>query len=326
MDTNNVANGEIKQSVFTVKNVLRALEIILLVFVFCPSFLVSCSGQVVNVNVMTAVGGVSSDIGGQITDPHPVMLICLILPIVMLVVIFSKKMLENKVAMITLICAFVDFVVWLIFRFAVKKFAEENYCKSKTTAVFVFNILALIAIALISVAIIMRKIRLDSDMIQVLSGNGTQNALNQMSSAVTQISGVVSQMASNVTSNKKTPKEPVIGYCQKCGTGIAFGCKFCTSCGTAVPESMIKEAEERKKAEEEAEAARIAAEEAEKKEAEEKAKLATEQVLENNSNENKQVEHIVESDNSAGAVFCQQCGTKLDPDAAFCMSCGAKVK
>ena len=55
-------------------------------------------------------------------------------------------------------------------------------------------------------------------------------------------------------------KEDIIGYCAKCGKPITYGHKFCISCGTPVPESMIAEAEAARKAAEEAARAQIAAE------------------------------------------------------------------
>lgn len=285
-------------SLFTVKKVLRVLELLLIVFVFCPSFLVSCSGQTVNVSVMTAVGGAKA-YGETVADPHPIMLICLVLPIVMLVAIFSKKMIENKVAIITLASAAIDFVVWLIFRFSVKNFAENNYCEFKTTAVYVFNIIVLILIILLAVMVVIKKMSLENDLIQFFTGGGTQNAINQMTNAVKQMSSAVSQMAGNVVNNinEKNTKTPVIGYCQKCGSGIPFDCRFCTSCGTPVPETMILEAE------------------AKRKEEENKIEVSE------HSGEVDGTDSLVEQ-----SIFCSQCGSKIPADSTFCVECGAKVE
>ena len=72
-------------------------------------------------------------------------------------------------------------------------------------------------------------------------------------------------MAGNVAGNirKRTMKEDIIGYCAKCGKPITYGHKFCISCGTPVPESMIAEAEAARKAAEEARRAEEAKREAE---------------------------------------------------------------
>ena len=194
------SNVKQESSLFTVKNVLRMLSLLVIIFVFCPSFLVSCSGQTVNVSVMTAVGGAKA-YGETVSDPHPIMLICLIIPIIMLVVLFLKKMLDNVTAMITLVSAAVDFVVWLFFRSSVKKFAEKNYCEFKTTGVYVFNSIVLILIILLTVMVVIKRLSLDQDLIQVFSGGGTQNALNQMTKAVNQMSSAVSQMAGNANND-----------------------------------------------------------------------------------------------------------------------------
>mgnify|MGYP002513695579 CR=1 FL=1 len=81
---------------FTVRNVLRALCALCTVFVFCPAFLVSCSGQNIKVSVMTAVGGMSA-YGEKVVDPHPIMLVCLLIPVVALVLLFVKKLTDTGI-------------------------------------------------------------------------------------------------------------------------------------------------------------------------------------------------------------------------------------
>lgn len=303
MGESGLTNGNGRKSVFSVKRILKVLSLLCIIFVFCPSFLVSCSGQKVNVSVMTAVSGVSV-YGEKVVDPYPIMLVCLLIPIVMLVLLFIKKFTDNKTALIISICSIVDFVIWLVFRVSVKKIAEENYCEFKTTVWFVINMIVLILVILLSALVVMKKMQMDTDLIMVFSGGGTQDALNQMSATMSQMSSAVTQLAGNVASNisNKAQKENAIGFCSKCGSPIYYGCKFCTSCGTPVPESMIAEAEAAKKAAEEAaeEAARKAAEEAARKE-----------------EEKKEMER---------PLFCQQCGAKLSADAIFCESCGTKIE
>lgn len=301
MNENDVANVTENKSAFTVKRVLQVLSVLGIIFVFCPSFLVSCSGQNINVSVMTAVGGLSA-YGEKVVDPHPIMLVCLLIPIAVLVLLFLKKFTDKKTAGIILICTIVDLVIWLIFRATVKKFAEENYCSFKTTGWYTINMIVMILVILLTVLVIVCKMQLDADLITAFTGGGTQNALNQMSATMSQMSNAVTQIAGNVAGNvsNKVQKENVIGFCSKCGSPIAYDSKFCISCGTPVPESMIAEAE----------AARKAAEEAARKEAEEKARAAEEAA----------------GKESGRPMFCQQCGAKLQSDAMFCESCGTKIK
>lgn len=333
MGENDLTKTTEKASLFTIKNILRILSILCIVFVFCPSFLVSCSGQDVKVSVMTAVGGLETTYGGRIVDPHPIMLICLLIPVISLVLLFMKKFTDNKTALIILTCGLVDFIVWLIFRSSVKKIAEENYCSFKATGVFVVNIIVLLLIILLSALVVIAKMQMDADLITMFSGGGTKEALDQMSATMSQMSSAVSQLAGNVATNignkKQKEKENAIGFCSKCGSPIAYGCKFCTSCGTPVPESMLAEAEAAKKAAEEAlrkeaeERARLAAEEAARKEAEERARLAEEEAKRKEAE--RQAAQAAQS-NNVRPQFCRQCGAKLDADAVFCESCGTKVE
>lgn len=310
MGDNELTNVREKKSMFTVKKILRALSLLCIIFVFCPLFLVSCSGQNINVSVMTAVGGISV-YGEKVVDPYPIMLICLLIPVVVLILLFFKKFTDNKTALIVLICTVVDFIIWLIFRASVKKIAEENYCTFKTTGWYVINIIVMLIIVLLSAYVVMKKMQMDTDLITVFSGGGTQGAINQMSATVNQISSVVTQFAGNVASNinNRTNKENMIGFCSKCGSSISYGCKFCTSCGTPVPESMLAEADAAKKA------------------AEEKVRLEEEakRIEERRSIEAIKAEQVSQNNNER-PMFCQQCGAKLEADEAFCESCGTKVE
>lgn len=293
-----------KKSVFTVKKVLRALSLVCIILVFCPSFLVSCSGETMKVNVMTAIGGVEA-YGEKVVDPHPVMLLCLLIPAAVLVLLFIKKFTDKKTAAIILGGTAVDLVIWFAFRSSVKNLAEENNFEFKTTGWYVLNIIVLILIIVLTALVVASKMQMDADLVSALTGGGAQNMLHQMSSAVTQAAGNAASSIGN-----RTKKEDTIGFCSKCGSPIAYGCKFCTSCGTPVPESMIAEAEEAKRA----------AEEAARKEAEEKARLAAEAEA-----KKKEAEQNGFSEKERPA-FCRQCGAKLGPDAMFCESCGAKIE
>lgn len=330
MGENDLMNASGKKSVFTVKNIVRVFAVLCIIFVFCPSFLVSCSGEKVDVNIMTAVGGVSV-YGENVVDPHPIMLICLLIPVAILVLSFLKKFTDKKTAGIILAGTVGNLIIWLIFRGSVKKIAEENYCSFETTGWYVINIIVMILTILLSLLVVLGKMRMDMDLIMAVTGGGRQATLDQMSAAVNQMSGAVTQLAGNVASNiasnmhNREPKENIIGYCAKCGSPIEYGCKFCISCGAPVPESMLAEAEAAKKAEEEkaraeeearlraAEEARRRAEEAKRKEEERKAAEAAMAV------------QAPQAGSVDRPMFCQNCGTKIEEGAVFCKVCGNKI-
>ena len=190
---------------FRVKRILQMLSFLCIIFVFCPSFLVSCSGQRFKVSAMTAVGGVSV-YGGEAVPPHPAMILTLLLPIGIIFLLSAEKFTEKKTAFVIAICAAVDLAVWMIFRGVVKKAAAETYCEFRTTGWY------------------------------VLAAGKSHNIWRQIPSVI-----------SNVTHAQE--KKNAIGFCCKCGNPITYGCKFCTACGTPVPESILAEGEIRKKEE-----------------------------------------------------------------------------
>ncbi len=305
METSNNVINEEKKSLFTPKKIMRMLSLLCIVFVFCPAFLVSCSGQEIEVDVMTAVGGMSM-YGETVVEPHPIMLICLLLPIVVLVVLFMKKFTAKKVSIISLICMAVDCIVWLVFKTSVKEIAEQNYCEVEVTGWFYLNMVTMLLIVILSFLVLIKVIQMDVNLVAMISGGGTQATINQMSAAVNQMTSAVNKLASNVVSTVGNKNEDRIGFCSKCGSGLTYGSRFCTSCGTEIPADILEEAEKKK-------------EELVRKEAEEKARL---EETENPSNENVNDKNAEKEK----ALFCQQCGVKLEEDAKFCEQCGAKVE
>ena len=166
------------KSLFTARQIMRVLSFICIIVVFCPSFLVSCSGQSKGISVMTAVGGLSV-YGESIAKPQPLMLICLLLPAVILALLFMKKLPEKQNALIIVICGISDFVIWMIFKAVVKKIAEDHYCEFKTTGWYLLNSLALFFLILFALLILLQKLEMDTDILALLSGGGTEGAMNK---------------------------------------------------------------------------------------------------------------------------------------------------
>ncbi|MCR5671044.1 MAG: zinc ribbon domain-containing protein [Butyrivibrio sp.] len=313
-----------KKPVVTVKNILRVLSVLCTIICFCPTFLVSCSGKDINVSAMTAVTGLKSE-GYEFAKPHPAMIVVLLIPILMIVFLFVKTMVDRTVAMVTAVAGGVDFIIWIAFRAGVKKAAEDNYCDFKSTFWFGLNMVSLAVIVLLSVLVVLKVLQMEAELVNAAQAQGAQNALGQLTSSVGQLAGSV---ASSVKT--KVPKEDMIGYCSKCGSQLVYGNKFCTACGTPIPESLIAEAEAARKA---AEEARIAAEEAARKEAEERAKREAEEAARREEEARKQAEAAAQAAPATPVqmvpgskpAFCSQCGAKVSEGAAFCEACGAKL-
>ena len=194
------------KSLFTARQIMRVLSFICIIVVFCPSFLVSCSGQSKGISVMTAVGGLSV-YGESIAKPQPLMLICLLLPAVILALIFMKKLPEKQNALIIVICGISDFVIWMIFKSVVKKIAEDHYCEFKSTGWYLLNNLALFFLILFAILILLQKLEMDTDILSLLSGGGTQGAMNKMSESLAKISDSLTKSSDSVTKASDSPTE-----------------------------------------------------------------------------------------------------------------------
>ena len=186
------------KSLFTARQIMRVLSFICIVVVFCPSFLVSCSGQSKGISVMTAVGGLSV-YGESIAKPQPLMLICLLLPAVILALLFMKKLPEKQNALIIAICGISDFVIWMIFKSVVKKIAEDHYCEFKSTGWYLLNNLALFFLILFALLILLQKLEMDTDILSLLSGGGTEGAMKKMSESLAKISDSLTKSSDSVT-------------------------------------------------------------------------------------------------------------------------------
>lgn len=276
---------------FTIKKILRALSIFCTFFVFMPSFLVSCSGQDVEVNVMTAVSGVEM-YGEKVVDPHPLMLLCLFIPIAVFAITFVKKLVDKSKAALIAALTVVDTILWIVFKSTTKSLADQNYCSFKTTAWYWINFIFLIFIIVLSVLVIIDKFKIDSDLSKSLSNNDTKKVLGQLSDKISEVSNKVTTIAGETISDisKSIKKEDIIGYCVKCGSALTYDSKFCTKCGEPLPDSLKEKAELRKKQIEE-------------------------------DNKIKEKENIVKN-----TKVCKNCGAILDDDSEFCTECGTKVE
>ncbi len=154
---------ERRKSLITLRNIMKVISFLCAIFVFCPSFLVSCSDKKMEVSVMTAVKGVTS-LGETIVEPYPIMLICLLLPIAISISLFVKNLSDEKCAWIITICSLVDIVIWILFRAKVKEMAEKAYCTVETTGWYVINIIVLCMIMLASLLIGIKKIEMDMEL------------------------------------------------------------------------------------------------------------------------------------------------------------------
>ena len=331
-------NGSTQKSFLCARNILKILSVLCLAFAFCPSFFVSCAG---GTNIYVAHGVHGTDVSRS----HPIMLLCYLVPVIAIVILFVKRIADKKGAGIILTMFIIDMIIWIAFRASVKRIAESNYCSFNTTEWYVFNMICMILIILVSVLVALGFLTMDAHFASIISKADKAKAMDQMTETVSRMSSAVSQIASSASTTigskivskegisgycckcgsaiclgQKYSQEEIIGYCSKCGSALSLENKYCSSCGFPVPESMIVDAEEKKKElEKRREEERIA---------EEKRRLAEEQQRLKALEEQQKLQEVADkkdgSSNKA-TIFCPYCGTKLDGDSVFCSNCGKKV-
>ena len=275
------------KSLFTARQIMRVLSFICIVVVFCPSFLVSCSGQSKGISVMTAVGGLSV-YGETIAKPQPLMLVCLLLPAVILALLFMKKLPEKQNALIIVICGISDFVIWMIFKAVVKKIAEDHYCEFKTTGWYLLNNLALFFLILFAILILLQKLEMDTDILSLLSGGGTKEAMNKMSESLAKISDSLTKSSDSVmkSSDSVMKSSDSVMKSSDSGTKVSDSATKSSDSVTKSSDSATKNSE------------------------------AANDLTEKAGSHAEEIEEKPK--------FCQECGKPLDPDAAFCKYCGTK--
>lgn len=246
MDTNNKGNTVQKESLFTPKKIFRILSLICIVLIFCPMFLVSCGGETLEVDVMTAVGGLSM-YEETVVEPQPIMLLCLLIPAAVLVMSLTKKIEPQKGVMWTLISMVVDFIIWVIFRSTVKKYADEYLCTFEATGWFYVNMISMSLIILFAALILLKVITLDTDLIKLFTFNNNQELINLASNKIKIMAGTINEMVVNVMDNSENKEKStnINGFCVHCGVPILKGAKFCTSCGTEISSDILKAAEQK---------------------------------------------------------------------------------
>ena len=153
-----------KKPAVSIRSILKLLAAICFVMTFCPAFLVSCSGTM-SVNVMTAVEGVTV-YGETMIEPHPWMLVCFVLPLLIIGVLFVRSLGERESAALVFISSAADIGIWIAFRAAVKRIAEANYCTFETTGWFAVNMVSLSLILLLSLFVFVGIRYMDADLLQ----------------------------------------------------------------------------------------------------------------------------------------------------------------
>lgn len=164
----------------SVRNVLRTLSVVCIAFVFCPTFLISCSDREMKISAMKIVQGIESY--GKSNSGEPFYIVTLLLPLTMLIILFIKKIMEKSATITVLSCAIADLSVWFLLREAVKSKAEKNYCDFKSTIWFTLCIISLFIVIIISLLILFSRLSLETNLLSIFSSGDLSNNLGTKNS------------------------------------------------------------------------------------------------------------------------------------------------
>lgn len=197
---------------------------LLIIFFFVPSFLVSCSGANVRFSAARAMVGVRYN-GEKVSEASPICVLLILLPIAMLVVWCLKNVLKDKIAAIVcLSCAGVDLIMWFIVRMGVAANAEDVLGTSKVLAGFVFNIIFVLLVIAANILVMINILPADKPLI------GDNSGMQQPGMQQNVYQSAPQQNVYQSASTQEAPAEETV--CANCGEVLAQGSRFCTKCGS----------------------------------------------------------------------------------------------
>ena len=140
------------------------------------------------------------ELGGS----HPMAIICLLIPVIILVLLLMKKT-SAPVYKCMAVMVFVDLVAWQIIRSKIAKLADRYDLDFETTPLFVFNMIFLICMFVIILAGLLKKATPETYIKDLLMVNKDNNS-----------------------------SKMVYRYCENCGNELKSSHIFCTSCGKKI--------------------------------------------------------------------------------------------
>ena len=218
-----------KEDILTIKNLIRLLAGLCLLFFFAPMYKITIAGVASrSISGWNGLMGVTmNDV--KVLDGNPVYLLPLLLPAAILAVTFLGRQLTDRIVLIIIsICSGLDILFWIILFFhcagKVKEYTEtsspygnsfenpfnlyfDNYLQIKLdiTAWYILTILFLIAILTLSILCTLGKLRLN---------------------------GLIPSGYRGGSHEKWEPAETQrVRFCPACGNRIDHSGKFCGRCG-----------------------------------------------------------------------------------------------
>jgi hypothetical protein len=227
------------------RNVIRISSVLLIIFYFIPSFMVSCGGVDVNISAMNSTFGIRAN-GELISPANPGMIMLLILPAAILVLYCLKKYLPAALtdriqALIGVCAAGIVMIIELAFYNSVR--AQASGYAFKVLPGYVFTIIFTLLLIASFMPILVNLGTSDTPLSQLFKSKspGAQAPPpGQNTQGFAPVTPPMQKTPPAPPEQGFTPVTPPVApgaaprFCSNCGTPLTPGAKFCMQCGTQI--------------------------------------------------------------------------------------------
>ena len=174
----------------------------------------------------------------KFSSSYPILLLCLIIPMLVFVLLFLKKLADKKTALIALVSTLISFVIWIVFRSSVKKIAEKNQFIFETTGWYVMDLICMLIIVFFSALVALKKMELDMDLLLIFSGQNVRYPEEQIHEIIKSEKKSESKYAGfavpDIKENIQHADVKRAKFCRYCGVKLKEDAIFCPHCGVKI--------------------------------------------------------------------------------------------
>lgn len=202
----------------TIRTVLTFLALFNLIIFFCPIYSVSVPSLLGELDKVAQFSTFTRAMGNKRIMGQPIFYSFAIVPIVITVLLYNRKLEEKKAALYIAIFALSDLILWYscikLDEYGILKYSYSYFEKTKWYAL---NVVTLLLIAGLSALVSSNKVELGAEVTNALEKLADHHVSKKTPAA----------------SSTKAPKNQR-KICPKCGSLIEDEWQFCISCGTPI--------------------------------------------------------------------------------------------
>lgn len=217
-------------TIFTVKNVLAAILVIIVLLGFLPICVISAMGISYGISIYTLTfGNAALEMLG--VEGEPTNLIFWAFPIASLVCLFINKIKNKNKGLIIMILSVLEFIAFASYGAYINQ-EMDGWISINLSFWHYLHLVLLIVVIVMGFMIFRAKLALSKDLTDKVASESTKEALKNISNSTVNIAGNASESLKKMVDNISEKPQ----HCQQCGERLAKGSKFCMKCGAKVEE------------------------------------------------------------------------------------------